>query len=159
MASLLKEGKRKILVWEDQYNLNGLGSGNLLLKIIVQESHLDTNATSSSIRTKLMDLDKYLPTIGHDIVKFNTYVKRLIDGLRSRGETTQDLLVNLFKGYMSCSDKEFVQYVKRKQDAFEEGATIEPDQLMKNAADKFKTLLQRGSWNAPDANEEKILAL
>ena len=30
---------------------------------------------------------------------------------------------------------------------------------MKNAADKYKTLLQRGSWNAPDANEEKILAL
>ena len=159
MASLSKEGKRKILVWEDQYNLNGLGSGNLLLKIIVRESHLDTNATSSSIRTKLTDLDKYLPTIGHDIVKFNTYVKLLIDGLRSRGETTQDLLVNLFKGYMACSDKEFVQYVKRKQDAFEEGASIEPDQLMKNAADKYKTLLQRGTWNAPDANEEKILAL
>ena len=159
MASISKEGKRKILVWEDQYNLNGLGSGNLLLKIIVRESHLDTNATSSSIRTKLTDLDRYLPTIGHDIVKFNTYVKLLVDGLRSRGETTQDLLVNLFKGYMACSDKEFVQYVKRKQDAFEEGTDIEPDQLMKNAADKYKTLLQRGSWNAPDANEEKILAL
>ena len=60
---------------------------------------------------------------------------------------------------MSCSDKEFVQYIKRKQDAFEEGATIKPDQLMKNEADKYKTLFQRGSWNAPDTNEEKILAL
>ena len=30
---------------------------------------------------------------------------------------------------------------------------------MKNAADKYKTLLQRGTWNAPDTNEEKILAL
>ena len=159
MASISKEGKRKILVWEDQYTINGLGSGNLLLKIIVRESHLDTNATSASIRTKLTDLDKYLPTIGHDIVKFNTYVKLLIDGLRSRGETTQDLLINLFKGYMACSDREFVAYIKRKQDGFEEGADVEPDQLMKNAADKYKTLLQKGSWNAPDANEEKILAL
>ena len=128
MASISKEGKRKILVWEDQYNINGLGSGNLLLKIIVRESHLDTNATSSSIRTKLTDLDRYLPTIGHDIVKFNTYVKLLVDGLRSRGETTQDLLVNLFKGYMACSDREFVAYIKRKQDAFEEGTELEPDQ-------------------------------
>jgi len=159
MASISKEGKRKILVWEDQYNINGLGSGNLLLKIIVRESHLDTNAMSSSIRTKLTDLDRYLPTIGHDIVKFNTYVKLLVDGLRSRGETTQDLLVNLFKGYMACSDREFVAYIKRKQDAFEEGTELEPDQLMKNAAEKYKTLLQRGNWNAPDANEEKILAL
>ena len=86
-------------------------------------------------------------------------MKLLIDGLRSRGETTQDLLINLFKGYMACSDREFVAYIKRKQDGFEEGADVEPDQLMKNAADKYKTLLQKGSWNAPDANEEKILAL
>ena len=77
MASLSKEGKKKILIWESQYTINGLGSGTLLLKIIVRESHLDTNATSASIRTKLTDLDRYLPTIGHDITKFNTYVKLL----------------------------------------------------------------------------------
>ena len=159
MASISKEGKKKILVWEDQYTIDGYGSGNLLLKVIVRESHLDTNATSASIRTKLTDLDRYLPSIGHDILKFNTYVKLLVDGLRSRGETTQDLLVNLFKGYMACSDSEFVAYMKRKLDYFEEGNSLEPDNLMKNAAEKYKTLLQKGLWNAPDANEEKILAL
>ena len=159
MASISKEGKKKILVWEDQYTIDGYGSGNLLLKVIVRESHLDTNATSASIRTKLTDLDRYLPSIGHDILKFNTYVKLLVDGLKSRGETTQDLLVNLFKGYMACSDSEFVSYMKRKLDYFEEGNSMEPDNLMKNAAEKYKTLLQKGLWNAPDANEEKILAL
>jgi len=30
---------------------------------------------------------------------------------------------------------------------------------MKYADEKYKTLLQKGTWNAPDANEEKILAL
>ena len=136
-----------------------MGSGNLLLKIIVRESHLDTNATSASIRTKLTDLDRYLPTIGNDITKFNTYVKLLIDSLRSRGETSHDLLVNLFKGYMACSDREFVAYIKRKQDSFEEGTPIQVDHLMKNAADKYKTLVQKGKWNAPDVHETKILAL
>ena len=159
MASLSKDGKRKILVWEDQYTINGLGSGNLLLKIIVRESHLDTNATSTSIRTKLTELDTYLPTIGHDIIKFNTYVKLLVDGLRSRGETTTDLLTNLFKGYLACSDRDFCDYITRKQDAWEEGTDIQPDRLMKHAADKYKTLLQKGLWNAPDKHEEKIIAL
>ena len=159
MASLSKEGKRKILVWEDQYTINGLGSGNLLLKIIVRESHLDTNATSTSIRTKLTELDSYLPTIGHDIIKFNTYVKLLVDGLKSRCKTTTDLLTNLFKGYLACSDRDFCDYITRKQDAWEEGTDIQPDRLMKHAADKYKTLLQKGLWNAPDKNEEKILAL
>ena len=159
MSSLSKEGKRKILIWEDQYTIGELGSGNLLLKIIVRESHLDTNATSTSIRTKLTELDTYLPTIGHDITKFNTYVKLLVDGLKSRGETTTDLLTNLFKGYLSCSDREFCDYITRKQDAWEEGTDIQPDRLMKHAADKYKTLLQKGLWNAPDEHEEKILAL
>ena len=159
MASLSKEGKKKILIWESQYTIDGMGSGNLLLKTIVRESHLDTNATSASIRTKLTDLDRYLPTIGHDIIKFNTYVKLLIDGLPSRGETSHDLLVNLFKGYMACSDCEFVAYIKRKQDLFEEGTPIQVDHLMKNAADKYKTLVQNGKWNAPDLYETKILAL
>ena len=159
MNSISKEGKKKILVWEDQYQIDTYGSGNLLLKIIVRESHLDTNATSASIRKKLTNLDRYLPTIGHDITKFNTYVKLLVDGLRSRGEATSDLLINLFKGYSACSDREFIEYMKRKEDSFEEGSEITPDQLMKYADEKYKTLLQKGSWNAPDANEEKILAL
>jgi hypothetical protein len=81
MASISKEGKKKILVREELYTVRGFGSGNLLLKIIVRESHLDTNATSASICTKLTDLDRYLPSIGHDISKFDTYVKLLIDGL------------------------------------------------------------------------------
>ena len=73
--------------------------------------------------------------------------------MKSRSETTTDLLVNLFKGYMVCSDREFVEYIKRKQDIYKEGGTIAPDGLMKKAADKYKNLVQKGSWNTPDVNE------
>ena len=138
-ASLLKDRKRKILFWEDQYIIGELDSGNLLLKVIVKESHLNTNSTSTSmsICTKLTVLDTYLRTINHDITKFNTYVKLLVDdGLRSRGETTTDLLTNLFKGYLACSDKDFCDYITRKQDTWEEGMDIQPDRLMKHAVDK-----------------------
>ena len=72
MNSISKEGKKKILVWEDQYQIGQYNSGNLLLKIIVHESHLNTNVTSSSIRKKLTNMDRYLPTIDQDITKFNT---------------------------------------------------------------------------------------
>ena len=53
MKSISKEGKSKITIWKDQYHVNGMPSGNLLLKIIIRESHLDTNATISTIRTNL----------------------------------------------------------------------------------------------------------
>ena len=35
LASLSKVGKTKIMVWEKQYKINGKGSVNLLLKIII----------------------------------------------------------------------------------------------------------------------------
>ena len=159
MNLISKEGKKKILVWEDKYQIDTYGSGNLLLKIIIRERHLDTNTTSASIRKKLANLDRYLPTIGHDITKFNNYVKLLVDGLQSRGEVTNDLLIKIYQGYSACTDKEFIDYIRRKEDSFEEGAVITPDQQMKYTDEKYKSLLQKGTWNAPDANKEKILAL
>jgi hypothetical protein len=159
MRSISKEGKKKILIWQDEYHIDGNKSGTLLLKVIIRESHIDTNATTSNIRTKLSSLDTYIHTIGQDITKLNTHVKLLIGSLQARGETTQDLLTNLFKGYMECSDKEFVGYIKRKHETYEEGNDIEPDALMKLADTKYKILKEAGRWNAPSAEEEKILAL
>ena len=64
MNSLSKEGKTKIHVWRDQYTMpGGYKSGNLLLKIVIRESHLDTNATTSVLRLKLSALDTYMPKV------------------------------------------------------------------------------------------------
>jgi hypothetical protein len=114
MNSISKEAKNKILIWHNQYSVNGYSSGNLLLKIIIRESHLDTNATTSSIRTKLSRLDTYIVTIASNLTKFNGYVRFLIDSLAARGETSNDLLTNLFKGYAAATDKVFVECIGRK---------------------------------------------
>ena len=65
LNSLSKEAKVKVQIWENEYiveNDDGthVPSGNLLLKVIIRESHLDTNATTQSIRTKLSNLDSYI---------------------------------------------------------------------------------------------------
>ena len=82
MNSLTQAGKDKVRLWSDQFILNGRESGILLLKIIIRESHLDTNATTNSIRTQLSNLDEYITTIGCDIIKFNEHVKRLLEQLK-----------------------------------------------------------------------------
>jgi hypothetical protein len=100
-------------------------SGNLpLLKIIIRESHLDTNATTVSIRNTLSSLDTYIITLGWDITCFNGYVQLLIDSLAARGETTQDLYTNLFKGYQAIKDKVLVSYIGRKLEKYKEGEAI-----------------------------------
>jgi hypothetical protein len=159
MNSISKEGKNKILIWRQQYTVEEFSSGSLLLKIIIRESHLDTNATTSSIRTKLSNLDSYIMTIGSDITKFNGYVRLLIDSLAARGETSNDLLTNLFKGYESATDKTFVDYIGRKKERYEEGEDVTSDALMDQANSKYKLMKENATWNAPTDHEEKILAL
>jgi hypothetical protein len=154
MNSISKEGKDKITIWKNQYTIGQRTSGNLLLKIIVQESHLDTNATTASIRKKLSSLDVYILTINSDITKFNVHVSLLIDSLAARGETTQDLLTNLFKGYQAATDKTFVEYIGRKLERYEEGEMVTPDALVEQADNKFK-LLKEGGFGTRPPNKKR----
>ena len=124
MASLSKVGKTDIMVWEKQYKINGKGSGDLLLKIIIQESRLNSNVTTMVICRQLSSLDTYINTIGCDITKLNVYVQNLPEGLDSRGESTNDFLSNLFKGYQAVSDHTFVKYINRKEEEYDNGLSF-----------------------------------
>ena len=52
----------------------------------------------------------------------------------------------------------FRAWLVRKQDDHEEGEEITPDELMMAAKNKFDAMKEKGTWNAPTA-EEKIVAL
>ena len=159
MSSLSKVGRTKVMIWEKQYKINDRASGNLLLKVIIRESHLDGNATTTVIRTKLSSLDTFINTIGCDITKFNAHIQLLLEGLSARGETTNNLLINLFKGYKAATDNTFVKYIERKQEEYDDGNSMTSNQLMELADKKYKNLKLNGLWNAPSEQEEKILAL
>jgi hypothetical protein len=80
---------------------------------------------------------------------------------------TQDLLVRLFKGYKglfkgykAVSENPFTQYIRWKKDSYEEGVVLLIKKaLMELVFNKYRILLKKGEWNAPTAEEEKILAL
>lgn len=71
MNSITKEAKYVITIWSDNYHINGIPSGNLLIRIIIRESHIDTHATKGAICTKLRNLDVYMATVNSDIAAFN----------------------------------------------------------------------------------------
>ena len=164
MSSLSKEARMKIEGWENEYIIRNnqgttIPSGNLLLKVLIRESHLDTNATTQSIRMKLSNLDDYMNKINSDVTKFNGYVKILVRSLEARGQKSEALLTHLFKGYLSASDKAFVRYINDKKDRYEEGKSISSDKLMQLADNKYRLLKEREEWDAPSPEEEKIMAL
>jgi len=107
----------------------------------------------------LSNLDRYIPTIVNEITKFNQYVKTLIRSLAARGKHTEDLLTNLFKGYMVVTDKDVVRFISRKLEKYEGGKDISTDELMQLADNKFRLLKEKGMWEAPSQEEENIMAL
>ena len=100
MSSLTKEAQRQVRIRGKghPFQLGGHGAGALLLKVVIMVFHVDTRATISSVSTKLSSLDKSMRDFDSDIEKFNEYVVELENKLQARGQVTQDLLVNLFKG-------------------------------------------------------------
>ena len=94
-----------------------------------------------------------------NITKFNAHVQLLLKGLESRGETTHDLMSNMFKGYAAASDNNFTKYIEHKREEYKDNTYIKPTSLMSLADNKYKNLKIKGVWNAISQEEEKILAL
>jgi len=148
MNSLSTQGTTRIELWKHQCSIaagpnNAVhDSGGCLLKVIVRESYLDSNATVSTIRLQLSSLDTYVQENGTDIVAINAHVRSLMDGLAARGETTQDVLVNLLKGYKACVDVEFLEYIRAIENAHEDGsATVTYEELMEKTSNYYKKRL------------------
>jgi hypothetical protein len=97
--SLTATARAKILLHRADYTTDtSIASGPLLLKVIIQESYNDTNATVKFIRSRLSNLPNYMKSIDSDVDKFNEYVQDQLDSLYARGQETNDLLSNLFLG-------------------------------------------------------------
>ena len=162
MKGLSKEAKNKIMLKRDEYTIDGQPSANLLIKILVRECHLDTNATVATIRNNLAKLDEYIVTVGYDIGKLNDYVQTNVQELETRGEESHDIVLNLFRGYANAKDSRFRAYIQTKKDAYDE-ATGEPpftyNQLMVLAENKYKTMRINGEWNAPTEHDKELVAL
>jgi hypothetical protein len=94
-----------------------------------------------------------------NIESFNFYVKTQIQSLSARGETTNDLLINLFKGYKAADDAEFLDFIRRKENAYEEGKDVNTNNLMADSLVKFKARKLVGKWSAPTKEQGQILAL
>lgn len=152
--------RNKLITREQEYTINGEFDGPTYLKLLVSIVYIDTRATSAHIRMILSSLDEHIAQLDYNVIRFNQFVNEQVDGLRARGEESNDLLVNLFKAYLSAKDQNFSRYVANKRDSYEEGTlALTAEALMLLVENKYKTMVQSGTWNAPSAETEQIIAL
>ena len=157
--SLTEEARQRVSLESIKYRINGFADGLLYFKVIVGIAHLDTRATVTVIRTRLSSLDTKISDVQDNVIELNEYVKTQQAGLQARGERTEDLLVNLFKAYKSCKDQEFVKWSREKQDRYNEGQDITPEELMTLADNKYQSLLDEGAWLQQSDEQKRIVAM
>ena len=164
LESLSLVAVQKVMSWASEWRLS-LGGGTTLpsalslLKVIIRESFIDSNATTRILREQLSSMPFYLNKLGGRIPDLNQHVLTTVDQLAARGETSTDLVANLFKGYLSSHDRVFTNYIEKKQEDFDEGNNLTANQLMTLADNKYKILVQTDKWMTPTSEEKKIVAL
>ena len=105
MNIITKLAIKRITMWKDEYTVHNYVLDNLLFKILVSESRLDTKTTTTYIRNSLSNLSTCINDISDNILKFNTYVKDLVYSSHEYEERSSDLLINITKSYLTCENK------------------------------------------------------
>ena len=95
-------------------------------------------------------------------MSFNKYIKENVQELAAAGETTMDLLVNLFNGYREAKDKPFWDFNTRTEDDWLfRCITLAKDglALTELTSNYYKDHVKWGLWLQSDETQETILAL
>ena len=171
MDSLSQEGRNKVLTEKDKYTIPSdpadddsepAYSGNLLLKVVLNKSTVDNRSGAYSIRMQLSDLTGLIQKLEFDVEKFNSQVKRYMEDLSRRGETSDDVSFNVIKAYKSVPIKEFGTFIDRLKDNADdqtEDTAFTPEYIMDKAENKFKILVNENSWDTSLSDKNELMAL
>ena len=159
LNSITDTAQKSLVAESDVFHINGVPNGPLLFKHFMFKTVIDTRATVTSYRKLIGHLDSFMTKCNFDIDQFNSHAKKLILNLKSRGERTDEAMVNVFEAYEIVPDQEFNRYIKGKRDDYDEGRNITLESLMNSAKSKYDILKEAGTWNALSPDQEKIVAL
>jgi hypothetical protein len=165
--SLSEKVKSLVFTEPERYTfmVNGeeFEDGPCFLKAIIDKTVTNTLANTSKARENLISLREYMESLpDSNITEFNNHVKKQLETLAAGGETTTELITNLFKGYSYAKDKDFRMFIKSKKQAyFEKSYHIDPNghDFMELVENYYKDAVTYGEWMLPDDEQSTILAL
>ena len=172
MDSLSQEGRSKVLTEKEKYTIpsdptdpdsDPALSGNLLLKVVLMKTSVDNRSGAFAIRMKLSELTGLIEKLDYNIEKFNQQVKRFMEDLSRRGETSDDVDHHIIRAFRTVPVKEFSNFVDRMKDDYDNMDDDDPHRtpqyLMDKAENKFKILVNEGTWDAKMKDQDEIMAI
>jgi hypothetical protein len=80
--------------------------------------------------------------------------------LMACGETTHDLVTNLFKGYLSVKCEKFVLFIEQKKDSYNANDIDFTHEMLMAVVEKhYNSMKLEGAWNTVSPHEQHVLAL
>jgi hypothetical protein len=159
MNSLTDDAKLTMLTMKEQYHVNNVPDGIMLLKAIVGRASIDTKAKVLLLRESISHLYIKMTELKGNVREFNEYVSELAASLRGRGHDADELTMHLFKAYEQVPDAQFNRYIEGIRDRYDaEIEDITSERLMLLAVTKYDLISQRNQMPT-DSNAEKIVAL
>jgi hypothetical protein len=158
--SLEDNFKLEVYMQAGLYTIAGTEVGELFLWQIIKLVNADTRATIGHIREQLTLLPRVVATLNSDVKEINKWINNQMAALHSRGKTSEDLMINIFKGYAVVNDKQFVSYIADLRTQYEDGRIdMDADKLMTWGYQKYKNLGLADTLAAPAVDKADIVAL
>ena len=138
-----------------------------MFRVLLSLVAIESKAYILIVHDRLRTLSNKMIEFNSNILRFNEYVKHEVSELTARGETASAYLVSsLMDAYQKAEEPTFVQYIQLKESQFEDGMTpLSVDLLMNAAEAKYRTMVVKGTWQAPPAampaaaHDENFVAL
>jgi hypothetical protein len=158
--SLTDSARIRLSVESESYQINEREDGPCYLKTLLIKFHVETNATNFHLRESLSLLPSRMKDLKSNVAKFNDHVSAIVVELAAGGETSSDLIVYVFRSYLSIEDQEFKRYIQNQKEKYDEGdPNVTVSTLMSKALTKYNQLIQSKTWKAKSPEEEKLIAL
>ena len=124
--------------------------GPTFLKYIIKEANNDTAAAAISVSMNMIELDKTMVSLQHDVKAFNNHCQgqfRIRDQLGQPISNT-DGIAYLAKGYKEVPVPQFATYVEAKMNDHSDGSKLlTVKDLMTITTIKYNDLVRAGHWN------------
>jgi hypothetical protein len=144
-------------------NQEVLTDGPCFLAAIIDHTYTNTKANTEAARENLACLAEYMELLpDSNVERFNAHVREQLETLAAGGETTNDLVTNLFKGYAKAKDKTFREWIRLKKLAYKDGSftiDLNAKDFMQLAKKHYQDAVLSKEWMRLDEDQQTILAL
>jgi len=133
--------------------------GPLLLKMILDDTFIATNASTYTIKEQFYDL--HLKQYKWNVQALNLDVREKCADLKAAGNASDetDLMISLFRAYNTSTNDEFKNSVLFWKNEWNANTFTTAEELMTRADAKYVELRSMGTWGKQSNKDQQIVAL